>query len=123
MPSPTSTETPKLFKTRFYHRVLRAFLLAGTVLGISLFIGILGYHFIAHLSWIDSLYNGSMILSGMGPAQQLDSDAGKIFASCYALFSGVVFISASGILLAPIFHRVLYRPLRLSLSLKFLDAH
>jgi hypothetical protein len=79
------------------------------VIGVSLLLGILGYHFVARFSWIDSLLDASMILSGMGPVKNLNSDAAKVFASCYALFSGVVFISATGILLAPMFHRVLHR--------------
>jgi hypothetical protein len=94
---------------RFYRRFLDALLLAGSVIGISLLLGILGYHFVAGFSWIDSLLDASMILSGMGPVKNLNSDAAKVFASCYALFSGVVFISATGILLAPVFHRVLHR--------------
>ena len=107
MPSPTTIRLDS--KRRFYHRFLRALFLAGTVIGFSLLLGILGYHFIADFGWIDSLLNASMILSGMGPAKTLDSDAAKVFASCYALFSGVVFISATGILLAPMFHIVLHR--------------
>ena len=107
MPAP-STIQPE-FKRRFYHRFLRASFLAGTVIGLSLLLGILGYHFIADFGWIDSLLDASMILSGMGPVKTLDSNAAKVFASCYALFSGVVFISATGILLAPMFHRVLHR--------------
>ncbi len=96
-------------KRRFYHRFLFALFLAGSVIGVSLLLGVLGYHFIAGFGWIDSLLDASMILSGMGPVKNLDSDAAKVFASCYALFSGVVFISATGILLAPMFHRVLHR--------------
>lgn len=79
------------------------------MIGLSLLLGVLGYHFIAGFGWVDSLLDASMILSGMGPVKNLDSDAAKVFASCYALFSGVVFISATGILLAPMFHRVLHR--------------
>src|SRR5262245_35449468 len=94
---------------RFYHHFLGAFFLAASVIGVSLLLGILGYHFVAGFSWIDSLLDASMILSGMGPVKNLNSDAAKVFASCYALFSGVVFISATGILLAPMFHRVLHR--------------
>ena len=94
---------------RFYRHLLRALLLAVGVIGISLCLGIFGYHFIAKFGWVDSLLNAAMILSGMGPVGVLDSDAAKIFASCYALFSGVVFIAATGILLSPIFHRVLHR--------------
>jgi hypothetical protein len=96
-------------RRRFYHRVLHAGALSGMLLGASLFIGIAGYHFIAKFNWVDSLLNASMILSGMGPMGNLESDAAKIFASCYALFSGVVFITASGILLSPMVHRVLHR--------------
>ncbi len=93
----------------FYHRFLEALLLTAGVIACSLSLGILGYHFIAKFGWIDSLLNAAMILSGMGPVGALDSDAAKIFAACYAVFSGVVFISASGILLAPMFHLVLHR--------------
>jgi len=93
----------------FYHRILRASGLAAGVIGFSLCLGILGYHFIAGFNWVDSILNASMILAGMGPVGTLNSDAAKLFASAYALFSGVVFITATGILLAPMFHRVLHR--------------
>ena len=96
-------------RRRFYGRLLRAGGVAGTVIGLSLGLGVLGYHLIAGFGWVDSLLNASMILAGMGPVGTLDSDAAKIFASAYALFSGVVFISASGILLSPVFHRVLHK--------------
>ena len=82
---------------------------AGGLIAVSLWIGILGYHFIAGFGWVDSLLDAAMILTGMGPVGTLDSDAAKIFASGYALFSGVVFITATGILLSPMFHRVLHR--------------
>jgi len=72
-------------------------------------LGTFGYHFIAGLKWVDALLNAAMILTGMGPVDVLNSDAAKLFASAYALFSGVVFITATGILLAPVFHRVLHR--------------
>jgi hypothetical protein len=97
------------YRQKFYHHLLRAFVLSATLILTSLCLGILGYHFIARFTWIDSLLNASMILSGMGPVGELRSDAAKIFASCYALFSGVVFISSSGLLFAPMFHRVLHR--------------
>ena len=93
----------------FYHRFLRALGLSAGVIAFSLGLGILGYHFIAGFDWVDSLLNASMILTGMGPVGALNSDAAKVFASAYALFSGVIFISATGILLAPMFHRVLHR--------------
>lgn len=93
----------------FYHRLLLALGLAAVLIGFSLVVGILGYHFIAGFNWVDSLLNAAMILTGMGPVNTLNSDAAKLFASAYALFSGVVFITATGILIAPIFHWVLHR--------------
>lgn len=93
----------------FYHRFLIAWALAAGVIACSLALGVLGYHFIAELGWVDALLNASMILSGMGPVADLHSDAAKVFASAYALFSGVVFISSTGIILAPVMHHVLHR--------------
>ena len=97
------------YRRRFYHHLLRAALLAAALIFMSLCLGVMGYHFIAGFSWINSLLNASMILSGMGPVGDLNSDGAKVFASCYALFSGVVFISSAGLLLAPMVHRVLHR--------------
>lgn len=77
------------------------------VLG-ALSIGVIGYHFLAGLTWVDSLLNASMILGGMGEIDPLPNTAAKIFASLYALFSGLVFIVIMGIFLAPIMHRVLH---------------
>jgi hypothetical protein len=68
----------------------------------------MGYHSFARLGWIDSILNASMILTGMGPVDPMTTTAAKLFASAYALFSGVVFLSAMGIILTPIFHRVLH---------------
>jgi hypothetical protein len=79
------------------------------VIAIALGIGILGYHFIAGLGWIDSLLNASMILAGMGPVALLTSVPAKIFASAYALFSGLVFIAVASLLIAPFAHRILHR--------------
>jgi hypothetical protein len=75
----------------------------------SLGIGMLGYHFFENLSWIDSLLNASMILGGMGPVNPLQTDAGKIFASFYAIYSGVILLASVGILATPIFHRFLHK--------------
>jgi hypothetical protein len=79
------------------------------VLGGSLAFGICGYHWIAHYSWIDSLLEASMLLGGMGPVGTPPNDAAKIFASVFALYSGVVFLVLAGLLLVPVFHRVLHR--------------
>jgi len=75
----------------------------------ALILGVAGYHGIAGLSWIDALLNASMILGGMGPVNSLTSDGAKIFASLYALFSGLVFIAVMGIILTPVVHRILHK--------------
>jgi hypothetical protein len=79
------------------------------LLTFSLGMGMIGYHSLEGLSWIDSLLNASMILGGMGPVAPLQTEAGKLFASFYALYSGVVLLAGVGILAAPIFHRFLHR--------------
>ncbi len=99
---------PLLPRPVFYRRMLTYFLFSLLIIGGSLGVGILGYHFTEHLSWLDSLLNASMILGGMGPVDSLKTDAGKVFASFYALFSGMVFLVAVGVLLAPIVHRFLH---------------
>jgi len=75
----------------------------------ALSIGIAGYHWIAGFSWVDALLNASMILGGMGPVDSLTSAGAKIFASVYALFSGLVFIAVMGIVFSPIVHRMLHK--------------
>lgn len=96
-------------RTVFLRRtVVHGAVAAGLVLG-SLAIGVIGYRCVAGLSWVDALLNASMILSGMGPVNELHSTAGKIFASVYAVFSGVVFIATAGILMAPAAHRLMHR--------------
>ena len=79
------------------------------IVGGALSIGILGYHELEGMPWIDSLVNAAMLLGGMGPVGELHTDAGKLFAACYALFSGLIFIVAVGVLFAPAAHRFLHR--------------
>ena len=93
----------------FYQRVLKNFLWSLLLISVSLLIGILGYHFTENLGWLDSLLNASMILGGMGPVDILKTSAGKLFASFYALFSGVVFLITMSVVLAPILHRFLHK--------------
>ncbi len=100
---------PLLPFAAFLRRLLLHGGVALIVIVASLLIGILGYHYLEGLSWVDSLLNASMILGGMGPVNALQTTAGKIFASFYALFSGMVFLVAAGVLFAPIFHRFLHR--------------
>jgi len=76
---------------------------------IALGIGIFGYHWFEGMPWIDATLNASMILGGMGPVSPLNTAGGKLFASAYALFSGVIFIGIMGLILAPFIHRVLHR--------------
>ena len=100
---------PLLSRAKFLRRVGRHGLVALAVLVFGLGIGVLGYHWLAHLSWIDSLLNASMILGGMGPIDPLPNNAAKLFASCYALFSGLAFVGIVSVLLAPFVHRLLHR--------------
>jgi hypothetical protein len=96
-------------KKVYYSRIVTNLLYTTLFLSICLVIGILGYHYAAHIGWMDSLHNASMILSGMGPVVEIKNDAGKWFSSFYALFSGVAFITNIGFLLAPIAHRFFHR--------------
>jgi len=93
----------------YYNRVLRNIVVGFSVLNFFLGVGVVGYHLTCGFGWLDSLLNASMILSGMGPTNPIDTDAGKWFASLYALVSGVVFITTIGLILAPIVHRFLHK--------------
>ena len=94
-----------VFVKRLIVSVLAAWLLIAGVLSI----GIAGYHWIGGFGWIDSLLEASMILGGMGPVNPLPTEGAKIFASGYALFSGLMFIAVMGIVLGPFIHRVLHK--------------
>src|SRR2546426_409925 len=100
---------PILPRRKFMRRLGMHGLAAAAIVAVSLTLGILGYHFVAGLSWIDALLNASMILTGRGPVAVRRSDTAKLFASFYALFSGVVFLVTASILGAPIAHRLLHR--------------
>ncbi len=90
-------------------RVIKHAALATLVLLFSLGLGVVGYHITDRFSWLDSLLNASMILGGMGPVDKINTDSGKLFASFYALFSGIIFIGIAGIFIAPVAHRVLHK--------------
>ena len=94
---------------RFVRRVGLALLAAFCIVVVGLLIGVIGYHFIAGLAWVDSILNSAMILTGMGPVDPMKTTAAKLFASAYALFSGVIFLTSIGIVLAPVFHRALHK--------------
>jgi hypothetical protein len=99
---------PVISRTRWYLRMLRSLRLALVVVGLSLLAGIIGYHLLGALSWVDSFLEASMILGGEGPIAPMQNDAVKIFASLYALFSGFVLLAAAGIILAPALHRLMH---------------
>ena len=99
---------PLLSRAKFARRVFRHLLLALLAIGVALGIGVIGYHCIGGLSWIDSVLNASMILGGMGPVDPLHSSTAKLFASFYALFSGLAFIGIASLMVAPFAHRLLH---------------
>ena len=100
---------PLATQAEFTWRVVRYSLITAGIILFSLGIGMLGYHYYESLSWIDSLLNASMILGGMGPVNTLQTNAGKVFASFYALYSGIILLASVGILATPIFHRFMHR--------------
>lgn len=79
------------------------------LLALSLGIGIAGYRRLEHLSWIDSFLNSAMLLGGMGPVNAPQSAPGKLFAGLYALYAGLVFLIAVGLVFTPIVHRVMHK--------------
>lgn len=99
---------PLLPRIKFYRRLLNNTLIALLVIAISLSIGVTGYMNLAHMNFVNALLNASMILGGMGPVDILPNDAAKYFASGYALFSGVTFLSIVGVLFAPLLHRIMH---------------
>ena len=99
---------PLASRSEFTKRMLRFGALTAGILSFSLGIGVLGYHFLEGLPWLDSLLNASMILGGMGPVAIIQTVAGKWFASFYALFSGLIILVAAGVIVTPILHRILH---------------
>lgn len=100
---------PLLDRKTFMRRVARNVLVAAAIVTGSLAVGVCGYRVTEGLDWVDALLNASMILGGMGPVSALHSTAGKLFASFYALYSGIVFLLTTGVLATPFLHRFLHR--------------
>ena len=100
---------PLLERHAYIDRLFKHFLFATGLIIAALGIGVLGYHCFENLPWVDSLLNASMILGGMGPVDLVKTTGGKVFASIYALFSGIVFLVAVGVIIAPAFHRLLHK--------------
>ncbi len=95
--------------SHFRQKMLLSFLFAAALIAFSLGLGILGYHHYCSFNWVDALLNASMILTGMGPVNVIDNDAGKFFASFYALYSGIAFLTIFAVFFSPIFHRFLHK--------------
>lgn len=96
----------RLFLLRRVGKTLAA---AAVVIAVSLLIGMLGYRLTEGMGWLDAFLNASMILGGMGPVDTLHTDAGKLFAGFYALYSGLMLVGTAGLLLAPFMHRLMHR--------------
>lgn len=90
---------------RILFHLIRNTLIGFFLIAIALFAGMTGYHYFEKMSWVDSFLNAAMILSGMGPATTLITTGGKVFAGCYALFSGLAFIAIMVIMLSPLIHK------------------
>ena len=100
---------PLLPRKVYYRRLVQTTLAGLAALAGSLGIGMVGYHTLEHLPWQDAFLNAAMILSGMGPVATMQTGEGKLFAGCYALFSGIVLIMSLGIIFSPVVHRFLHR--------------
>jgi hypothetical protein len=101
--------TEPLTRLEFIGRVARHFLLASALMAVSLGIGMTGYEYFEGLAWPDAFLNAAMLLGGMGPVESPATFGGKLFAGCYALFAGMLFLAVSAIVLAPVVHRILHR--------------
>ena len=93
----------------FYSRLVQCFLLTVVIVAVSVTLGAFGYHYFGGLSWLDAFLNASMILTGMGPVDKMETQAGKLFSMFYCLYSGIAFLSLVAIILTPIYHRFLHR--------------
>lgn len=93
---------------RFLQRMLRYTLFASLLIVLSVLIGMIGYYTLADCTWIDSFHMACLILTGMGPVVEMQTNSAKIFSSLYALYSGVAFLTISGVFFAPIIHRILH---------------
>lgn len=92
----------------YFARIWRNFLVTLGIVAFSLALGTLGYHYLGHVGWIDGFLNASMILTGMGPVDKMESPEGKLFAALYALYSGLAFLTMVAVVLAPVYHRFLH---------------
>lgn len=102
-------QEPLVSYATFIIRLIRSMAFGLFIIAVALYLGMLGYHFFESMSWVDAFANAAMILSGMGPLVPLTTTGGKLFAGCYALFSGLAFILIIGIIFSPIVHRFFHK--------------
>lgn len=100
---------PLASRARFFRRLGANIALAVALIAVSLFAGMAGYHWLGGLGWVDAFLNAAMILSGMGPVDNLNNDSAKIFAGLYAIYSGLLVVATTALILAPALHRFLHR--------------
>lgn len=100
---------PLLPRTAFLSRLSISIGVSLLIVAVSLFIGSLGYHHFGDLPWIDALLNAAMILTGMGPVNPMVTTEGKLFATFYALYSGIAFLTMMAVIVAPLMHRMLHK--------------
>jgi hypothetical protein len=98
-----------LSRKDFAMRMAKSFAAASALISLSLVMGMVGYHYLEDLPWIDAFLNAAMILGGMGPVAPIQTSSGKLFAGVYALYSGLVVIVAAGVIFAPVIHRMLHQ--------------
>lgn len=99
---------PLASRAVFFGRLSRNARWALAVVAVSLLIGSAGYRYFEGMTWIDAFANASMILSGMGPLNVLTTTGGKLFASLYAIASGLLLFAIAGLMLLPVYHRILH---------------
>ena len=92
----------------FLSRMWGNFLLSQAIVVVSLTMGTLGYHYLGNVGWVDGLLNAAMILTGMGPVDKMETTEGKLFATFYALYSGIAFLTMVAVILTPLYHRFLH---------------
>ncbi len=100
---------PLLHPHKFLIRLLYSFAVGLALIAISLVVGMIGYHALEHLGWLDSFLNAAMLLGGMGPIHSPETDGGKLFAGIYALYCGLMVIAVASVILAPVAHRLLHK--------------
>lgn len=100
---------PLLPRAEFVWRMARSCGVAAVILIVSLSVGAAGYHYFCDLPWVDAFLNASMILTGMGPVEPLRTTSAKLFATGYAIYSGVAFLTSMAVLLAPLAHRFIHQ--------------